>query len=212
MIVEILVDDDPQPRHRHGGIGAGTHAQMHFGARGEPVDARVDADELGTALHEVDDRMAEQAVTIGSERHLAPHDHDLRHVVLGVIVGTFQTTRVVHFRVVRTENMRTGHGARLVACITGLRVACVRRAQNCLCHVGNEDAARAARSGEHGHAFRTVGVAEVIALLLHDGERLIPTDAFPLVVFAAEFRVALHRVNDTARVVHVILERQAPRA
>ena len=212
VIVEVLVDDDGQPRHGECGVGAGAHPQMHLCARGQPVHTRVDADELRTALHEIDDRMAPQPVAVRRERHLAPHDDDLRHPVHGVVVGSLQAAGVVHLGIVSAQHVRAGHGARLVAGIARLGVAGVRRAEHGLRHVGHQDAARAPRAREHGHALGAVGVAEVVALLLDQGIGLIPCDALPLVVLAAVLRIALHRIDHAARVVHVVLERQAPGA
>ena len=87
MVVKIFVENDPQPCHGHGGIGARTHAQMNLRTRREPINARINANHLGTALHQVNHRMAEQTIAIRCKRHLAPHDHYFRHAISRVIVG-----------------------------------------------------------------------------------------------------------------------------
>ena len=209
MIVKILVDDNPQPSHSHCRVGTRTNTQMNFSARRKPVDARINGNQLSATFHQVDNSMTEQAVTVGGKRHLTPHNHDLGHMVCRIVERAFQTACIVHFRIIRTKHVRTGHGTRLIASIAGLGVACIRRAQNSLSHIGNKNAARTTRAREHCHAFRTICIAEIVTFLFHNGKSLIPRDTLPLVGHAAELRVALHGVDNAARVVDIILQSQA---
>ena len=178
----------------------------------EPVDARVDANDLRTALHEVDDGMAEQAVAVGGERHLAPHDHDLGNLVHGVVIRALEAACIVHLGIVGAEHVRTAHRTRLVAGITGLRVAGVRRAEHGLGKVGNQDAAGTAGAGQDGDALDAIIGFHLVTPVLDGGECLVPRDALPLVGQATVFLRALHRVDDAAGVVHVVLQSGAPGA
>ena len=58
-VVEVLLDDDVEHRHAQGGIRTGAQAQMPVGAGRHPVDARVDAHQLGAAAHHVDGGVTE---------------------------------------------------------------------------------------------------------------------------------------------------------
>ena len=90
MVVEVVVDDDGQHAHGERGVGAGTQAQVDIGARGQPVHAGVDGDQASAAAHHVDDGVAEEAIAVGCQRHLAPHDHALRKRVVGIVKAAGQ--------------------------------------------------------------------------------------------------------------------------
>ena len=211
VVVEVFLDEDVAHRHRERRVGAVAQAQLHDGAGGEPVHARVDGHELRAALHKVDHRVAEEAVGVGRERHLAPENHELGHLILGVVVAAFETAGVVELGVERAENHLGGHHARLVAGVAGLRVSQVGRAEDGELEVLREHAV-AAGAHEDRHGLATVLLGEFLPVVHDEVERLIPAAALPRVGVAAFGLVALHRVDDAARIVHVILERQASRA
>ena len=155
--------------------------------------------------------MAEEAVGVGRQRHLAPENHELRHLVLGVVVAAFEATGVVELRVERAENHLRGHHTRLVARVAGLRVSQVRRTEDGELEVLGEHAV-AAGSHEDRHGLATVLLGELLPVVHDEVESLVPAAALPRVGVAALGLVALHRVDYAARVVHVVLERQASRA
>ena len=209
MVVQILVDDDPQPCHNHGRIGSRAHAQLDLRAGGQPVHPRVDRDERGTAPHHIDDGMAPEAIAVRRQRLFAPHDQHFGAHPVRVVVGAFQAACVVDLGVVGSQHARASGGTRLIAGETRLRVAGIRRAEHLLRHLLAHDAARAPCAREHGHAFRTVVRLDIVYLLFDDRIGIVPSAALPFVVLAAIDGVSFHRVDDATRIVHIIFECEA---
>lgn len=148
---------------------------------------------------------------IGCKRHLAPEDHELGHLVLGIVVAALKTAGVIELGVERAENHLGRHHARLVAGIAGLRVSQVRRAEDGELEVLGEHAV-AAGAHEDRHGLATVLLGKILPVVHDEVERLVPAAALPCIGVAALGLVTLHRVDYAARVVHVVFEREASRA
>ena len=211
MVVEILVDDDVEHRHEQSRVGAGAQAQVVLCAGGDPVGTRVDGDELRAALHEVDDRVAEEAVGVRRQRVLADEHDDLGNLELGVVVGALEAACEVDFGIHGTQNVGGSRHAGQVARVAGLGVAVVRGCEHG-CRIGHERAALTAGAGPNSHGGRAVLAGDALPLGLDEVERLVPGDALPLVGLAAELRIALHRILDAVLVVDVVLQGQAANA
>ena len=211
VIVEILVDDDREQAHGKRGIRAGTQAQVDVGAAGEPVHARIDHDEARAAAHHVDDGMAEEAVAVGRQRHLAPHDETLGQLVGWVIETSRQGAGVVDLGIGRTDDVARCGQARNVAGVARLRVAVIGRAEHDRT-VGVKGASFAAGAREAHAALATVLLGDAVVVLLDDGHGLIPGAALPRIGIAALLGIALHRVDDAGGIVHVVHEREAAHA
>ena len=168
--------------------------------------------QLGAPFHDVDDRMPPQAVSVRSEWLFAPHDQHFRAYPSRIVIGALESARIVDLGIVRSQHMRAGGRTRLIARESGLRVTGVRRAEHLLRHLLAHDASRAPRPGEHRHGLWAVVLFEELHLLLDEGVRLVPRALLPLVVLAAVFRIALHGMHDAARVVDIVLQRQAAHA
>lgn len=211
MVVEVFVDDDVDHGHGERGVGADAQAQRDVGAAREPVHARIDGDKARASAHKVDERVAKQAVAVGGQRHLAPHDEALGKHEFRVVVAPGKRRREVDFRVSRADDVAGSGQARDVAGVARLRVTVVWRAEHHRA-VGVERAALAAGAHEDDAALPAVFFGDTVVVFLDDGDGLVPRDALPCVGIAAFFRVALHRVDDARRIVHVITQGEAAHA
>ncbi len=145
------------------------------------------------------------------EEGFAP-DHDAFGIYeRRVFEAAGQAAGIVDFRVGAAQVVRGRSHARHVAGVARLRVAHVGRTQ----HVGAvraERAALAAGAHEEHDAFIAVLCRDAAVVLLDDVEGLVPRAALPFVGLSAMLRVALQGMDDAARIVHVVLERQATHA
>ena len=208
MVVEVLLDDDVEHGHAEGGIGAGAQAQMPVGTRGDPVDARVDAHELGAAAHHVDGGVAEEAVTVGRKGLLAPEHDELGKLEHRIVVAAGQATGVVHLGIGCAHDVGRARDARDIAGIAGLRVAGVGSAQACMRIRGKHGATLTAGTTHDQDGLGTIFVLEVLHLLGDGVVCLVPGDTLPLVL-AAVLAGALHGIQDAVWVIDVIAHRQA---
>ena len=211
VVVEVFLDDDVDHGHAQRRVGAGAQLQEDVGPRGQPGHTRVDDDEARAAAHGVHHRMPEEAVGVALQRRLAPHHQDLGLLVALVVPTPRQRTGIVPFGIRGAGDVGDGGQTGRVARVTRLRVAVVRRAE---AHgaVRRERAALAARAGEHDDALAPVLRRDAVVFALDDVERLVPRYLLPCLGVAAVLRVALHGMQQAGRVVHVVLERDAPRA
>ena len=208
MVVEVLLDDDVEHRHAQGRVGAGTQAQVPVGTRGDPVDARVDAHELGAAAHHVDGGVTEQAVAVGRKGLLAPEHDELGKLEHRVVIATGQTAGVVHLGIGRAHDVGRARDTRNVAGIAGLRIARVGGTQACVRVCGKHGATLATGTAHDQDGFGTILVLEVLYLLGDGVIRLVPRDTLPLVL-AAVLASALHGIQDAIGIVDVIADGQA---
>ena len=211
VVVEVFLDDDVDHGHAERRVGAGAQLQEDVGPGCQPGHARIDDDEARAAAHGVHHRVTEEAVGVALERRLAPHHQDLGLLIALVVPAPRQRAGIVPFGIGGAADVGDGCQARRVAGVAGLRVAEVRRAE---AHgaVGSERAALAARAGEHDDALAPVLRRDAVVLALDDVKRLVPRNLLPRVRVAAVLRVALHGMQQAGGVVHVVLERDAPRA
>lgn len=165
---------------------------MQLGLRGKPGDLRVDCDDLHAALHEVDDPVTIEALEVGLQRVVAPDEHDLRHLVIRVIVALGELLRAV-------GNPRCAGGgdhARdtgQIARLAGEEARVVRGTER---PAQTRDVRGDVAAGALGEDD---GLGAVLLLHVHEllGDEIvrpIPADALPH-VFAAVFRIALHGVE-----------------
>ena len=211
MIVEIFLDDDVEHRHRQSGVRAGTQLEMDIGAGRKPIDARVDLDEARSAAHRINDGMAEEAVRVRLEGSLTPHDDDLGQLIALVIPTTRQSAGVIPLGVRRARNIGRRRKAGGIARVARLHVAVVRGSEHHR-RVQRHRATLATGAGHADNRLGTVLLADALVVLLDDSERLVPRALDPRVFLAAISAIALHRLDDASGAVHVILERDAPRA
>ena len=155
--------------------------------------------------------MAEEAVRVRLKRSLAPHDDDLGQLVALVVPAARQSTRVIPLGVRRARDIGRRRKAGSIACVARLHVAIVRSAEHHR-RIQRHRAALAAGAGHADDRFGTILLADALVVLLDDCERLVPRALDPCIFFAAVRAIALHRLDDTSRAVHVILKRDAPRA
>ena len=186
---------------------------MKFCARGEPGDARVDDDELGTALHEVDDCVAEEPVRARIQRVLAPDYQVIRANPAGVVVAVLVVLRPVDFGHASAEQIVRDGCTRTVARLAGKRVGrgavagvehrrtvyrCVQRGL-------------APGAGQREDALSAVLVPYLADLRLDEVICLIPGDLGPLVL-ATVRTVTHHRMLQTIFMIDNLVERNASRA
>ena len=211
MIIEILFDDDVEHCHRQGGVRASAQLEVDISASGKPIDARVDLDETRSSTHRIDDSVAEEAVRVRLEGSLAPHDDDLGQLIALVVPTTRQSAGIVPLGIRRARDIGRSRKAGSIARVARLHVAVVRGSE----HHRRVQRHRATLATGAGHAddrLGTVLLADALVVLLDDRERLVPRALDPRVFLAAISAVALHRLDDAGGAVHVILERDAPRA
>ena len=174
-----------------------------------PRDLRVDDHELHAALHEVDDPVTEQAVGVGHERIVAPDEHRLGRLVLGVFVAVGELLRAVGDPK-RAGLREAADDAGKVAGDAGQRERVVGRA-----HRGGEardvggDVAPRAVSREDG--LGAVGVGDFLERGVDEIVRFLPADALPHVL-AAILRVALHGVAQPVLMMRHVGNGKAPHA
>ena len=212
VVVEVLLDEDVRHGHGQGGVGAGAHAQPHLGAGGQPREGRVDGDHLGTALHAVDDPMAEEVVGVGNNSVAAPVHDDLRTAPLGtfLVVAILELLRHIGDHEVAVHG---SHGGRTRA---EARVACkiahgeVRGAERRMCQIGDLVAVVAAGADVADDGLGTVVLPDGADLLLDDVEGLVPADLLPLVL--AALAGALHGMAQARRVVDELRHFEAAHA
>ena len=179
--------------------------------RGHPRDARIHHDELASALHEVDERVAEEAVGVGEQRVLAPQHDVLRHFVARVVEAVGDVGGVVEFGVAGAQDEVGHRAARAVAAVARHGEARVRRAER---RIGERRLVerRLAPGALEGHdGLGPVVLLDVVHAFFYDVERLVPRDFDPGVL-AAVLRVALQGVQHALLVVHVFRKRQAAHA
>ena len=155
--------------------------------------------------------MAEEAVRVGLERSLAPHDQNLGQRVALVIPAVGQRTRVIPLGIGGTRDVGGSRETRGVAGIAGLHIAVVGRAEH---HRGiqRHGATLAACAGHADDGLGAVLVDDALVVLLDDGKGLVPGALFPGIRVATLGAIALHRGEDTGGAVDVVLQRDAPRA
>ena len=101
---------------------------MQVGLGGKPRDLGVDRDDLHATLHEVDDPVTVEALEIRLERIVAPDEHDLGNLVIGMVVALGELLRAVG------NPRRAGSGghagdARQIAGLAGKEARVVGRAE-----------------------------------------------------------------------------------
>ena len=195
----------------HGGVGAGAQLQMVFGFHAQPGDARVDGDELGAALHEVDDGVPEESVGIREQRVLAPQDDVLGHLVARVVVTIGEERRVVELGIARAQKEVCDGAARAVAGLAAQRGGLVGGAQAGVGHGGGVQGGLATRALQDDLRFRPPVLLHIVDLLLDDVESLVPGDGIPFVL-AAIFRVAVEGSEDAVGMIDVFGQGQAAHA
>ena len=217
VIVQVLVDDDAQHAHGERAVGAGANLDPDVGLRGEPREGRIHDDELRAHAHEVDQPVADEAVGVGRERLVAPHDNNLGLLPLRIVVAIRVQLRGVQDPAVAVFHEVGGH-AGLVA------------------GVGREEAERHVRAAEdgteaHGAVPHGVtagagqgddtlgpdavvivmnGLADLLVGVLEPVEGFFPRDALPLVL--ALFAIAEERPLEAIVVVDVLDHVQAAQA
>ena len=102
VVVEVFLDDEVDHAEAERGVGAGTQLQMIVGVRCHPGDARIDDDVFGSAFHEVDKGMAEEAVGVREKRVFAPEHDVLRHFVTRIVESIGEERRIVEFGIARS--------------------------------------------------------------------------------------------------------------
>ena len=210
LVIELLVADDLQHGHGECSVSAGADAQpVLASASREPGELRVDDGNLHAALHEVQDPMAVEAVSVGVEGLMAPHDAVLGHRVAGIVIALGQKLRAVH-NAGAAEHARHGRDARQVAGVASeVGDALVRRAH---ARVQARDLVNiAARALAHSDFVGAVGVGDLLELLDDDVVGLIPGD-FDELVLAAIFLRTLHRVQKAVFMVDVVGDAKATAA
>ena len=211
LVVLAVLEHEVHDGEGQGRVGLRADLQVDVAVvRAHPRDAGVDGDDLRAKLHQVDEAVAEEAVTVGGQGLLAP-DHDpLRHGVARVLVAARQVTGVVELGVAGAQHVVGDGATRAVAGPTGLRVAAVGRLQHRERQRIVEDASLAAGAAEADDGLGAVGVLEVAHLVADGVQGLVPRGLNPLVL-AAVLRVALHRVDDARRRVRVLAQREVHR-
>ena len=155
--------------------------------------------------------MAEEAVRVGRQGHLAPQDHELRHAVLRIIIAALEAASVIEFGIQGTKHHLGGHHARLVAGIARLGVGKVRGAEDGQLEVLGEHAVTAS-AHEDGHGLASVLVGETAPVVHDDVKRLVPAAALPRVSVSTLFLRTLLGIDDARGIVDIVLERHAPGA
>ena len=122
VVVEVLGDDDVQKAHADSSVGAGAQLQVVFRVRTEPGQTRVDGDDLRTALHDIDDAVAEEAVGARVERVLAPHHDVLRANPARIVVAIGEELRGVDFGHACTQQVVHDGSTRAVARLARERI------------------------------------------------------------------------------------------
>ena len=153
--------------------------------------------------------MAVEAVSVGVEGLVAPHDAVLGHRVARVVVALGQKLRAVH-DARAAEHACHRCDARQVAGVAGeVGDALVRGAH---ARVQARDLVNiATRALAHGNLVGAVGICDLLELLDDDVVGLIPGD-FDELVLAAIFLGALHRVQKAVFMVDVVGDAKATAA
>ena len=212
MIIEILIDDDIQNTESQGGISARLKLQRHVAlASTKPGNARIDADDLRSALHHVNQRVTEESVTIRPKRHLAPANDNLRKLIIR-IVETIREVTGIKLRIACTKNVVSNRRTRTIARPTGLRIAKVRSIQYGERHRVVEHACFTTGTTINNDSLATILLLDVSNLFLDDLVGFVPRNLLPSISLTALFGVALHRIDDSLRIIRVILQRQTSRA
>ena len=212
VIIEILIDDDIQNTESQGGISTRLKLQRHVAlASTKPGNARIDADNLRSALHHVNQRVTEKSVAIRPKRHLAPANDNLRKLIIR-IVETIREVTGIKLRIACTKNVVSNRRARTIARPTGLRIAKVRSIQYGERHRVVEHACFTTGTTINDDSLATILLLDVSNLFLDDFVGFVPRNLLPSISLTALLGVALHRIDDSLRIIRVILQRQTSRA
>ena len=179
VVVQLVVDEDVQPAHGHGAVGAGAQVQPDVGFLAQVRHAGVNHDVRVGLLGNVDDGTA-RVVVVRQLRAGAPRRVHLR-AADGLHPGSLH--HGVH---------GGGEEARALAHLP--RDAHVRAADQLAKRAVREHAPNARRAGHAEDCLAAVAVHGLLQLLGDGAHGLVPRDALPTgIVLAARVR-ALHRV------------------
>ncbi len=212
MVVQVLFDEHAQKAERQRRVGVGAQLHVVQGARGKPVHARVDVDELRAALQQFDDGMTPRAVGVGTQRVAAPVQQVLGLHEFGIVVASRQAVGKVVLDVAGAADHGAHRVARGHAREAGLRVALVRGHADAGGGVRHVAPGLAPRAGEHGQAVGAVLLLALADLFLYLVVRPVPRDRLPRGGVAAVRRVAVHGMHDAVGMVDQVEHAQAAHA
>ena len=212
VIVEVLLRDDMNHCHRQGGIGAGTHAQPHLGASGQPGKRRVDGDHLGAALHAVNDPVTVEVIGVGDDGIAAPVYDDLGAAPLGVllVIALLELLRHVGNEEVAVHGRHGGRTRTEAGVASEIAHREVGRAKCRVGHVRDVVVVVTTGTDVSDDGLGAIILPDSTNLFLDDIESLVPANLFPLVL--ATLAHALHRMTETCGVVDVLRHLEAAHA
>ena len=143
--------------------------------------------------------MAEVAVSIGDKRVVAPDEDVLRGDPFGIVVAVGELHREVGAGVAALDGVR-GCNAGNVARVARMEIRVLDRAE-CIAQACVNRRCDAAGAGCEDDRLSAVLIANLGELLVDHVVGFFPRDPLPLVRFAAELRVALHRVEQSVGMV-----------
>ena len=196
IVVELLLDDDIEPRERHRAVGAGSKSEVDVGVGAEIGRARVDHDMVVSRFRDID-RHAPGIVVVGNLRRAAP-----LHIHPGMLDNGLPGK----------GHLADHHGRHMARALADLeRRDVVRRVEQLAkCH-GAGHAPHTARSQHGEQRFPTVALFDIVELLAHGRECLVPCDAHPARVLTLGIG-SLHGIAKAIRVIRRLQRRLRFRA
>ena len=208
VIVEVVLNNVVKHGESQRSVSTRTKLNDLLGARSEPVDTGVNADQLGSATHEVDHRVAPEAIGVGLQRLLAPHEDVLGSFPTGMIVTVSITASIVDLGIAATHEVRGDGGTRAIARPARLGVACIGRAEDHECHQGVIGVRLTSSSAEDHDGLLAVLGDNALRVGLDNIIGLIPSDALPFVE-AAILTSSLLGIDNAIRMINELLKSQA---
>ncbi len=211
VVVQVLLDDHVAHGHGQRSIGARAKLEMVFRMRGYPGELRIDHDQLGAHLHEVDERMPEEPIRIRIHRVLPPDQDVLGKLPAGILVAIREVRCIVQLRVSRSQLEVRDGAARPIARAATEHHAVVGRSEDGMAVRRGIHGYLAARPREGEDALRPRHLPEMTHLGFDEVKGLVPADLLPRIL-APVSAVALHGMQDAVRVIESLIHRYAPRA
>ena len=193
------------------GVGAGANLQPVFRMGGDPGELGVDGDELGTALHALDNPMSERAVGVGDDGIIAPDEHVIRPLPLGVVVAVGEELGVIALVESAALQVRAERSRNIARLAREEAHGLVGRAKDALQQLLVDDDV-ATRAGGNINAFIAKLCLKGLDPGLDEVKRLVPRDALPRIRIAALLLGALHGIQLSVLVIHHVREGQATQA
>ena len=145
--------------------------------------------------------MTEESIGVGIEGLMSPDDAVFGNDVARIIVALGKELRAIHKARVTQHAGHRGDARQVARIASEVRHTLARRFHRCVQTCDLNDIAP--RSLAERDALRAVFCSNALELALDNVVRLIPRDAFELVL-AAIFPSALHRVEQTVLMIDVI--------